>query len=160
PWTTRTPACEERMISSCSAWIVPTMSPSWPVRRDSSAASRVEYPESPDSPVTPRWPSPNSSSSRARTSRPFMAKWRRRGRAHRPAPGGRVDRLGAGGPPVDDDRVPVGVGHREAADVERLGGLTVDRGSIDSAEDQRGVAEIELREALDQRLVEHIALVS
>jgi hypothetical protein len=52
------------------------------------------------------------------------------------------------------------VGHREAADVEALdlvGGLGV---PVDAAEHQRRVAEVELRQAVDQRFVEHVALVA
>ena len=64
------------------------------------------------------------------------------GQAHGLAAGGPVERLGHRRPPVDDHRLLVLVRHRQAADVE---GLAARLGlAVDPAEQQRGVAEVEL----------------
>ena len=86
--------------------------------------------------------------------------------AHRLAAGGAVERFGDRRPPVDDDRLGVLIGHREAADVEALAavGTVVPFGrggeAVDAAEHERGVAEVEVVQALDQGLVERVALES
>ena len=96
------------------------------------------------------------------------------GEAHRVAARRSVEGLGDGRAPVDDDGLGGLVGHRDAADVERLDGHVGRRGAVganaghgraiavrdavDAAEDQRGVAEVQLREAREQRLVEGVAL--
>ena len=77
---------------------------------------------------------------------------------HRLAPGGPVERLGDGRPPVDDDRLGPLVGDRQAADVERLGGVRALGVAVDAPEDEGRIAEVEVGEALDQGLVERIAL--
>ena len=78
---------------------------------------------------------------------------------HRRATGGSVERFGHGRPPVDDDGLLALVGHGEAADVIGLALLLiVDRGSIDASEDQRGVAQLEITEATDDRVPDHISL--
>ncbi len=79
---------------------------------------------------------------------------------HRLAPGGPVERLGDGGPPVDHDRLGPLVGDRQAADVERLGGVRALGVAVDAPEDEGRIAEVEVGEALDQGLVERIALES
>ena len=78
--------------------------------------------------------------------------------AHRLAPGGPVERLGDGRPPVDDDRLGLLVGDGQAADVERLGGVRALGVAVDAPEHEGGVAEVEVGEALDQGLVEGVAL--
>jgi hypothetical protein len=50
------------------------------------------------------------------------------------------------------------VGHGEAADVEALHGVGALGVAVDAPEDQGGVAEIEVGEALDQGLVEGVTL--
>ena len=82
------------------------------------------------------------------------------GEAHRVAAGGPVERLGDRGPPVDDDRLAVLVGHGQAADVEALDGLGTLGVAVDATEHERGVAEVELGEPVDHGLVEHVALVA
>ena len=69
-----------------------------------------------------------------------------------------VERLGDGRPPVDHDRLGLLVGHGEPADVERLGRRRRLGVAVDPPEHERGVTEIEVGEALDQRLVERVAL--
>ena len=79
PATTSTPAMSARIASSCSAWIVATMSPMRPVRSRSSAARSAPSPATsrPGLARSPRWS--NTSSSRPVTSRPFFViRWRRR----------------------------------------------------------------------------------
>ena len=78
--------------------------------------------------------------------------------AHRLPPGGAVERLGDRRPPVDDDRFRVLVGDRQAADVEALRAAWLLGAAVDPAEHQRGVAEVEVVEPLDQGLVEGVAL--
>ncbi len=70
-----------------------------------------------------------------------------------------VERLGDRRPPVDHHGVGMLVGHGEAPDVEALDARTV-VGPVDAAEDERGIAQIELREPVEDGLVEHIALVA
>ena len=65
--------------------------------------------------------------------------------AHGLAAGGPVERLGHRGPPVDHDRLLLVVRHRQAADVEGLAALVLV--AVDATEQQRGVAEVELRRA-------------
>ena len=77
---------------------------------------------------------------------------------HRLATGGPVEGLGDGCPPVDDDRLGLVVGDGEAPDVEALGGLRALGVTVDAAEHERGVTEVEVGEALEQGLVERVAL--
>ncbi len=78
--------------------------------------------------------------------------------AHRLAAGGPVEGLGHRGPPVDDDRLGLLVGDGQAADVEALDGVRRLGQPVDAPEHERGVAEIEVGEALEQGLVEGVAL--
>ena len=78
--------------------------------------------------------------------------------AHRLTSGGPVERLGDGCPPVDDDRLGLLVGDRQAADVERLGRGRRLGHAVDAPEHEGGVAEVEVGEPLDERLVERVAL--
>ena len=91
------------------------------------------------------------------------------GEAHRLAPSGAIERLGHGCTPIDYDGLAVVVGHCETADVEALGwawlissAVTFERFAmaIDPAEHQRRIAQIELREPIDECFIEHIALVA
>ncbi len=77
------------------------------------------------------------------------------GEAHRSAAGGAVERLGHRRPPVDDDRLLTLVGDREPADVEGLEGVPVD-----AAEDEGGVADLEVGEPVADGLFDHIPLVA
>ena len=77
---------------------------------------------------------------------------------HRLAPGRPVERLGDWRPPVDDDRLGPLVGDGQPADVERLGRGRALGVAVDTPEDESGVAEVEVGEPLDQRLVEGVAL--
>ena len=163
------------MISSCSAWIVATMSPSWPVRPRSSAASSVLYPRSPESgpsalaldrPVEPVVVADTEVALaeqlvlQPQQGAALHGEVPAAGEAHRLAAGGPVERLGDGCPPVDDDRFALLVGDRQAADVERLEPVGCLGHPVDAAEDQRCVAEVELGQPVDHGLVEHIALVA
>ena len=76
--------------------------------------------------------------------------------AHRRPTGRPVEGLGDRRPPVDDDGLLLVVGHREAADVEGVAALA--GAAVDAAEHERGVAQIEVREALDDVLVDHVPL--
>ena len=85
------------------------------------------------------------------------------GQAHRLAAGGPVERLGHRGPPVDDDRLLVLVGHRQAPDVvgvarRRLRVAVAVARLVDAPEHERGVAEVELGEPVGDRVLDHVAL--
>ena len=92
------------------------------------------------------------------------------GQSHRVAARGPVERLGHRCPPVDHDRLPLGVGHGQPPEVERLHALgaarVADLGAallgqpVDAAEDEHGVVEVELGEAAVEGLLEHVALVA
>ena len=87
--------------------------------------------------------------------------------AHRLAAGGAVERLGDRRPPVDHDRLGVArrrrrggrcgssPGRRRRARRRRSRAVGV---AVDAAEHERGLAEVEVGEALDQGLVERVAL--
>jgi hypothetical protein len=77
---------------------------------------------------------------------------------HGVATGGPVEGLGDRCPPVDDDRLAVLVGDGETADVEALDGVGRLGGAVDATEDQRGVAQVEVGEPLEECLVERVAL--
>ena len=77
---------------------------------------------------------------------------------HRLPPRCSIERLGDRRPPVDDHWFRVLVGDRQPADVEALRAARLLGTAVDAAEHQRGVAEIELVETLDEGLVEGIAL--
>ena len=79
------------------------------------------------------------------------------GEAHRLAACRPVERLGDRRPPVDDHRLAVLVGDGQAADVKALH-RALDE-AVDAAEHERRVAEVEVGQAVDQRLVEHVAFV-
>ena len=93
------------------------------------------------------------------------------GQTHGLAAGGTVEGFGDRCSPVDNDRVAVLVGHRQTADVEALGrrrvlarsvgfrtvGFRLDQ-SVDAAEHQCRVAQVEVGEATDQLLVDGVAL--
>ena len=92
------------------------------------------------------------------------------GQAHRLPPGGPVEGLGHRRPPVDDHRLLVLVGHRDAPDVVRLAdGRRWPRSAwaplplaarllVDAPEAERGVTEVELGEAVQDRVPDHVAL--
>ena len=82
------------------------------------------------------------------------------GEAHRLAAGGPVERLGDGSTPVDDDRLALLVGDRQATDVERLQPVGRLGHAVDAPEHQGGVAEIQLCQPVDDGFVEDVALVS
>ena len=56
------------------------------------------------------------------------------GQPHRVGPGGPVERLGDGSPPVDDQRLEILGRHGQAADVERFGPVLIIGSAIDPAE--------------------------
>ena len=76
------------------------------------------------------------------------------------ATGRAVERLGDRRPPVHHHGVGELVGHRETADVEALRRLGRRLAAVDAAEHEGGIAEIELGETVEDRLVEHVALVA
>ena len=162
------------MISSCSRWIVATMSPIWPVLACPSAASRAPGPP------------------RARpfsTSPSFVARstWAWSGPStvglgevlvfdpehlsvadlevasarepERLDAGRSVERLGDRRAPVDDERLEVLAGHRDAPDVERLAASRPGRRcGVDAAEAQRLVADVELLEPQQRGVDDDVAL--
>lgn len=88
------------------------------------------------------------------------------GQPHRLTARRSVEGLGDWGPPIDDDRIAVLVGHRQSSDVEALDAVgsigrsfsrSVDL-TIDASEDQGGVAEIEIGQTSDQLLVDGVPL--
>ena len=86
--------------------------------------------------------------------------------AQRVAAGGTVERLGHGGTPVDHHGVAVLVGDGQPADVKALErdgiaatSVVVAR-PVDTAEHEGGIAQVELRQPVEHRLVVHIALVA
>jgi len=76
--------------------------------------------------------------------------------AHGLTTGGPVEGLGHRGPPVDDQRVVVLVGHGDATDVVSLpaDGLR----AVDATEDQRGVPDRQLRETAHDAVVDDLPL--
>ncbi len=74
---------------------------------------------------------------------------------HRSATRGAVERLGHRRSPVDDDGLLALVRDRETADVEGLAGV-----SVDPAEDQRGVADLEVGQPIADGLFDHVTLVA
>ena len=135
--TTRMPARSARIASSCSAWMVATMSRMRPVRSWSSAASSAP------SPTTVKPDASAASASNTSSSMPMQApavglEVAAAGDAHRLDRGRPVEGLGDRRAPVDDQRREVVVGDRDAADVERLrlGGARV--GSASSGAAGRG----------------------
>ena len=77
--------------------------------------------------------------------------------AHRLATGRAVEGFGHRRAPVHHHRLAVAVGQSEAADVERLHrGVLGD--AVDATEDESGIAQLQLLEALDQFLVNCVAL--
>jgi hypothetical protein len=91
------------------------------------------------------------------------------GESHRLAPSGAIERLGNWCTPIDNHRLAIVIGYCETADVEALGwawlisyAVDVERFAmaVDPAEHQCRIAQIELREPIDEGFVEHIALVA
>jgi hypothetical protein len=78
--------------------------------------------------------------------------------AHRAATGGPVERLRHRRPPVDHHGLAILVGHGEAADVEALDRIRRLGRAIDAPEHQRRAAEVEIGQALQEGLVEGVAL--
>ena len=74
---------------------------------------------------------------------------------HRIPTGGPVEGLRHRGPPVDDDRLLVFVGHGQPPDVEPLTGL-----GVDPAEDQRGGTQLEAAQPVQDLLLDHVPLVA
>ena len=109
------------MISSCSAWTVATMSRIRPVWARSRAASSTLGPARPER-LGPPVPSPcaNSSSSRSIDPAAVGKEMAAPAQPHRSRPGGPVERLGDGRPPVHDEGFVLGVRDRQAADVKAL----------------------------------------
>jgi hypothetical protein len=79
---------------------------------------------------------------------------------HRFAPGRPVERLGDRCSPVDDDGFARLVRDCESTDVKTLDLLGALRITVDPAEDQCGITEVELRQAVDERLIEDVAFVA
>ena len=77
------------------------------------------------------------------------------GEAHRSVSRRPVERLGDRRSPVDDDRFLSLVGDRQAADVEGLA-----RRTVDAAEDQGGIADLEVSQPTPDGLLDHVALVA
>ncbi len=77
------------------------------------------------------------------------------GEAHRRASRRPVEGLGHGRSPVNDDGLLPFVGDRQAADVEGLAGR-----SVDAAEHQGGVADLEVGQAVPDGLLDHVTLVA
>lgn len=82
------------------------------------------------------------------------------GQAHRVATRGSIERLGHRRTPVDHHGFAVLVCNRQATDMEALDGLRSLGMPLDTAEHQRGITQIQLNQAVQQGLVEHIALVA
>ena len=144
-----------RIASSCSAWMVATMSRMRPVRSWSSAASSAPSPTTvkPDASAAS---ASNTSSSMPEETPTVGLEVAAAGDAHRLDRGGPVEGLGDRGAPVDDQRREVVVGDRDAADVEGLAsagrrrpvGLgRRRRQEVEAAEAQRRVADVEAGQA-------------
>ncbi len=118
-----------RTISSCSGWIVETMSRIGPALGLSISAARIAL----WSVVSP-WV--RRSSSYAVRRPPVDAEPSAQLDAHRVGRGGAVEGGRDRCPPVDDDGVPAVVGDVPTPDVERLDG--VGGANVDAAEEQRG----------------------
>ena len=80
--------------------------------------------------------------------------------AHRLASRRAVERLGNRRPPVDDHRLTLLVGNGQTPDVETLHPVGTFGVAVDPAKDESCVAEVELRQTIDQRLVEDVAFVA
>ena len=182
------------MISSCSRWMVETMSVIRPERARSSAASRAAGPPMGRSPTISS-PPPSPRRRTPRRSRPEVRGRRvpHRVRAgeplvlqpHHPAalegqvaaehqalrvtPGGPVERLGDGGPPVDHQGVVVGAVDGQPADVEGLGArlgprtlrpVPVDpvQHPVDPAEGEGLVPDVQLLQAGQAGADDHVPL--
>ena len=76
--------------------------------------------------------------------------------AHGRLAGGAVEGFGHGGPPVHRDGFLGVVPDRDAPDVEGLAGPVV--GQIQPAEDQRGIADVQLRHPIVDLFVDDISL--
>ena len=68
-----------------------------------------------------------------------------------------VERLGRRCPPIDDDRVLGSIPHADPADIERVVVLAT---VIDATKDQRGIANVELLQSIDDVLGERLSLKS
>ena len=80
--------------------------------------------------------------------------------AHRVLARGTVKGFCHRGTPVHNDGLMMLVGNRQPTDVERLDPVRTLCTSVDTAEDQCIVTEVEIDETLDEGLVEHIPLVA
>jgi hypothetical protein len=137
------------MISSCSPWIVATMSLRRPHHRARLAHGHAEAGQrvAEQFVLDPQQGAASGGEVAAA------------GQTHGLATGGPVERLGHRGPPVDDHRLLLGVAHRDAADVEVLGQAVGRlRGPVDPAEAQGGISQFELGEPVDDRVVDDLAL--
>ena len=149
PATTSTPGRSARIASSCSDWIVATMSPMRPVRRRSSAASSAPSPTTwkPDRSAAS---SSNTSSSMPSSSATAGVEVPAADDPHGLDRGCPVERLRDRGAPVDDERALVVVGDRDAADVVPVavgGGAGVVGLQVEAAEHQGCVADLERRQS-------------
>ena len=140
------------MISSCSPWMVPTMSPRRPVRPSSSAATSVRSPLSPVR--SPPSPVKYSSSMPKQFAVPGYVV-AAAAEPHGLAAGGAVERFCDRRPPVDDHRVAVLVEDGDAADMEM-----VTLGLVDTPEDQRLVADIQVFEPGSHLVGEDVSFVA
>ena len=114
------------MISSCSPWMVATMSVRRPVRAVSRAVNSAPWPVTSRSPVVVGHAEAGEGVAEELVlDRQQLAasggEVTAAGEAHGLAAGGPVEGLGDRGPPVDDDGLLLGVADRDAADVEGLG---------------------------------------
>ena len=151
------------MISSCSPWIVATMSESRPVRASSSAVISV---------LRPRISRPSSTTDELAAEQPGRlaeelvldgeelaatgGEVAAADEPHRLAPGGPVEGLGDRRPPVDHERLAVLVGHRQAADVVAV--AAVPAGAVDAPEHEAGVAELQRGQPLGDVALDHLPL--
>ena len=138
-----------RTISSCSGWIVETMSRIGPERGRSISAARMALWSAASPPgealvLVGREPAAVDAEPAAQLD------------AHRLGRGGAVERGGDGGPPVDDDRVAAVVGDVPAPDVEGL--VAVVGAGVDPAEEQ-GRARVVLQrgDAAGEHVAEQLA---
>ena len=144
-------------MASCSAWMVATMSPSFPVRASSREASSAALPTRSE---------PGALRQQGLAVEDLVLHGQELAAAggevpaavqtHGLAARGPVERLGHRGPPVDDQRVVVLVGDGDATDVEAL--AAVGLVPVDATEHQRGVADVELGQAAHDALVDDLAL--
>ncbi len=139
------PATSARIASSCSAWIVATMSPMRPVRSRSIAASERALPHDSETGVG-RGLGVEHLVVEAEQLTPAREEVAPARDAHRCNRRGTVERLGDRCPPVDDEWRLVGIGHREPADV--IARAVVE---VDTTEAERRVTDLQRREPPPRR---------